>query len=67
MGGGSGSSAPVGDDFRILPGERLWRLIEIGWYQTGLRSKRWVQEAAFIGEVSLLREGLVNEQIVERS
>ena len=65
MGGASGAAAPVADDSRIKPGERLWRLIEIGWYQPGLQSTRSVQEAAFIGEVSLLREALVNERIVD--
>ncbi len=64
-GGGTGTPAPAGDDFRILPGERLWRLVEFGWYQPGLQSKRSVQEAAFIGEVSLLRESLVAMQIVD--
>jgi hypothetical protein len=34
----------------LAPGEKLWRMVEYGWYQAGA-----VQEAAFIGEISLVR------------
>jgi hypothetical protein len=65
MGGGSGSPAPVQDDFRVKSGEKLWRLVHDGWYQPDALGKRSVQEAAFVGEVSLLRQTLVSQQDVD--
>lgn len=59
MAGGSGSTGTVADDFRILPGEKVWRLIENTWYQANAAGIAEVQEAAFIGEVSLLRSGKI--------
>lgn len=59
MGGGAGASDPVAAD------EIVWRLIEDEWYQPDATGKQVVQEAAFVGQVSLLRESLVTQQHVD--
>lgn len=64
MGGGR-SPTPVADDWRINPGEKLWRLIEGGWYRSSGQGSASIQEAAFIGEVSLLRQVLVSSKDVD--
>src|ERR1700733_5174811 len=46
--------------------EKLWRMLEGSWYpmdSTGKRTR--ILEAAFIGEVSLLRTSIVNERDVD--
>lgn len=60
MGGGSGARR-ASDDFRIQPGERIWRLVSPDWYQQGK-----LMEAIFIDEVSVLRaDHGVSEQIID--
>lgn len=44
----------------LAAGEKLWRMIEPGWYQAGA-----LQEATFIGEVSLVRAAYVKEAEVD--
>jgi hypothetical protein len=55
MGGGGGVASDV------MPGEVLWRFIEDIWFQPDASGKRVVQEAAFVGEVSLVRASLVTQ------
>jgi hypothetical protein len=50
----------------VLPGEKLWRLIEYGQFRPNAHGVSVVQEAAFVGEVSLLRPAVgVTEQNVD--
>jgi hypothetical protein len=63
MGAAQGSATPA---VSVLPGEKLWRLIEHGQYRPNAQGALVVQEAAFIGEVSLLRPAVgVTEQYVD--
>lgn len=57
MGAGAGSP--------IQAKEIVWRLIEDNWYQLDATGKQVVQEAAFVGQVSLLRESLLTQQHVD--
>lgn len=57
---------PSFDDGRVLPGETLWRLIDPSWYQViDPQVGPEVLDAAFKGEVSLLRESMVWDYIVD--
>ncbi len=49
----------------VGPSETVWRLIEYAWYQPDGNGKKVIQEAAFIGQVSLVRASLVTVQIVD--
>jgi hypothetical protein len=49
----------------VGPNETVWRLIEYAWYQPDANGKKVIQEAAFIGQVSLVRASLVTVQIVD--
>ncbi len=61
MGGGSGSGGAV-----LLPGEKVWRMLQDDWYPKDSSGQRTaIMEAAFIGQVSLLRASMVNENIVD--
>jgi hypothetical protein len=63
MGAAQGSATPA---VSVLPGEKLWRLIEHGQYRLNAQGTLVVQEAAFIGEVSLVRPAVgVTEQHVD--
>lgn len=57
---------PSFDDGKVLPGEKLWRLIDPSWYQViDPQVGPEVLDAAFKGEVSLLRESMVWDYIVD--
>lgn len=59
-GGGAGVSASA-DDPRVLPTEKIWRLIDPSWYQGGA-----LLEIAFKqSSLSALREQIVSESIVD--
>jgi hypothetical protein len=56
------------DDARVGTGEILWRLIPSHWYRADpndTNRSRLVMEAAFSGEVSVLRQTLVSETLVD--
>lgn len=67
MAEGSGSTGSVADDLRIQPGEKVWRLIENSWYQANAAGTLEIQEAAFIGEVSLLRSAKITQQQIDQA
>lgn len=48
-----------------LKGEKLWRLIDPIWHQPDVNGQLVVEEAAFIGEISFLRVGLVTDKHVD--
>jgi hypothetical protein len=55
----TGGFASVGE------GETVWRLIAQSWYQPDVTGRKVIQEAAFVGQVSLLRELLVSQHHVD--
>lgn len=62
MGAGGGAAAVSAsvDDPRVLPTEKIWRLIDPSWYQGGV-----LLEVAFKqSDLSALREGIVLESVV---
>jgi hypothetical protein len=67
MAGGSFAASSV-DDARVKSGEKVWRLVHTDWYQSDPNmpgSPREVQEQAFRQDVSVLRERLVSQTIVD--
>jgi hypothetical protein len=57
---------PSFDDRKILPGEKLWRLIDPTWWRVvDPQIGPEVLDIAFKGEVSLLRESMVWEYVVD--
>jgi hypothetical protein len=64
----SGASIASGDDARVKPGEKIWRLIRSDWYLPDPNvagSPREIQEQAFSQDVSVLRECLVSQATVD--
>jgi hypothetical protein len=61
MGGGYGATAPA----IIQPGEKLWRLLEYGWYQVEADGVQRVQQAAFLNKISLVRSAYISTTLVD--
>ena len=61
MGGAPASAGGV-----VLPGEKVWRLLQDDWYPKDASGQRTaILEVAFIGQVSLLRTSLIDQNIVD--
>src|SRR5271166_2842716 len=61
MGGARASAGGV-----VLPGEKVWRLLQDDWYPKDASGQRTaILEVAFIGQVSLLRASLIDQNIVD--
>ena len=62
MGGGPGTTDPK----VVGPEELLWRFTEDIWYLPNASGKPEIQQAAFVGQVSLVRVALgITEEIVD--
>jgi hypothetical protein len=50
----------------IQPGEKLWRMLQDDWLPKDSSGNRTdILEAAFIGQVSLMRAALIDEHVVD--
>jgi len=66
MAAGASPAAPAQDDWRIKPGETLWRLLDRNWYRVlpGNTHSSVIIDT-FLDEVSLIRKTLVSERWVD--